>query len=206
MTLWFCFGVFKGPCIIINQNNMGTWFGDIVIIYSGSLKRLSIIVTQQNMGPWCSDTLIFFWLFQTTKHLSQHKRLNQHVIWVWVGYRFIFNNYRRFVVWRKYFYRMCLWSEWFFPSDFSVFIQLVVTLWRGWRCWRIISGVFKLLFVLFSEFVSSANSIVRGWWDMIYCCRFWNYDILLIIFDIVRFLKINKYLIDVRIYFLLYPY
>ena len=47
--------------------------------------------------------------------------------------------------------------------------------------------VVKSLSVYFAKFVSKANSVVRGLWVMIYCCRFWNDEILLEILEIERF-------------------
>ena len=46
-------------CILIRQQNMGTWWSETVIVYSESLKRLRIVITQQNLGTWCSDIVIF---------------------------------------------------------------------------------------------------------------------------------------------------
>ena len=40
----------------------------------------------------------------------------------------------------------------------------------------VISGRFLSILPFF---FSSFNSVDRGWWVIIFCCRFWNYDILL---------------------------
>ena len=40
-----------------------------------------------------------------------------------------------------------------------------------WCCWS--------AFCFFSEFLGLANSIGYRWGSMIYCCRFWDYEILL---------------------------
>ena len=65
------FFIFKGLCIVINNQNKVTWCSDTVIVYSGIFKILSIIITLQNLGPWCSDTK-FFWEFQKIDHLNQN--------------------------------------------------------------------------------------------------------------------------------------
>ena len=96
---------------------------------------------------------------------------------------------------------MYLCSGGFKMTNFSVFIKLVVTVWRAWRCWIRFNGFVKLLSILFSKFTSLANSIDHCWWVMIYYCRFlgvifcWkfrNWEAKTIMFNIS---------IDIRIYF-----
>ena len=81
----------------------------------------------------------------------------------------------------------------------SVFIQLSVTVWMGWRFWRCICDVFKSLSVFYVLLIL-ANSVGRSLRAMIYCSRFWNYEILLKISKLWDF-KILNILVDIIIYF-----
>ena len=61
----------------------------------------------------------------------------------------------------------------------------------------------QVAFCFFSNFVTSSNFIGHCQWAMIYCCRFWNYDILLKCLEIMRFKNIyfdwcQIFLIDVK--------
>ena len=156
-------------------------------------------MTEHNHNPTNSGLLVkwhcnrFFGEFQTTDHRHQQKKLKLTCLlgmgWIQIHFEWwqkvyplkkslLYNVFQKFM---------------FFTSDVSVFIQLVVTIWRGWRCWRRISGVVESLSVFFSGFVISAKSIGHSWWAMIYCCWYWNYDILLKILEIVRFKKIEYF-------------
>ena len=46
---------------------------------------------------------------------------------------------------------------------------------------------FQVVFYFFSGCLISESSIAHDLWSMLYCSRFWNYEILLIVFEIVRF-------------------
>ena len=138
-------GNFKGLCTAINQKIQGTWCSDNVIVYSRSLKIPRIIKTQQNTVPWCSDTKIFVsGSFKQLIIIINRNIWNQHVLWVWAGCKF-FKLHQKFYLLNKILSRMCLFTYYFFTIDISVFIQLVVTIRRSWRCWRSISGVVKYI-------------------------------------------------------------
>ena len=128
-----------------------------------------------------------------TEHCYKQKYLKSTCLLSMGWMEIFFNDFRRFIFYRKYCSQICLCSEWFSNSDVSVFIQLVVTIWRGWRWWRRIIFIVKLLSILFSDSVSSADSIGYGWRAMIYCCRFWNDEILLKFFEIVRLKNYVEY-------------
>ena len=152
----------------------------------GGLKWLRIIITQQNMAPWCSDTIIVFLAVSNDWELSSTEKFVTNMYFEYELDADSFWIKTESLSSRAYIVLECVSAVNVFLLVMSVFQPTCRNYMKGWSFWRRISGVVKSISVLFSEFLSLANSIGHGWWAIIYCCIFWNYEILLKCFEIAR--------------------
>ena len=95
---WNCdfFGSFKGMRIIINQQNLCTWWSYTVIVYYVSLKWLKTITTQQSMAPWCNGTVLFSLGVSNDWELSSAEIFETNMYFVYALDTFFFKLYHQF--------------------------------------------------------------------------------------------------------------
>ena len=140
---------------------------------------LHFIRCQHNLGAWCSGAVIVFTrFFKKMGVIINCDICIYYVFGVWYGYGLSFNYISSCIFYRRFFTIICLCAYLFFTYYINVFIELIMTIWSGWSfVWRFFVDAL-LLPVLFFKFFLSANFVGHGWWVMIFCCIFQNYEVL----------------------------
>ena len=110
-----------------------------------------------HLHPYYHD----FWCFDIIYLMLHHLYLQSHLNHCFTGF---VQKYQSVVVRRQWCLIQC------FHSTCSNYMKVLKILKKYmWCC--------QAIFYFFKFFILS-NSINHGWWVMIYCSRFWNYEIL----------------------------